>query len=447
MRDRVKYALLLIAVICFAGSCGKDPYFDFEASGDGTGAYVTPARTVSPDVREVLIYVAGGYNSLAGYLWEDIEDLRNSSLPARRTSTDPILLVLSRLPVSTQDYTTPNPAVLFRLYADENGRAVSDTLRIWDENTPLFQTSTFRDALEFVNQSFPGNRYGLILSSHASGWLPYQYYYEPAKYESTYSYAPFHRSGAQAPWYNRWEEEFPPLVADDGMPAVKSVGMDDGSPIYEMELEEFAASIPMHMEYILFDACLMGCVEVAYELRNVTDLVGFSPTEVLAGGFNYSRLTRFLMQRKPDPVAVCKDYFDSYDSLSGGMRSATISVVDTRQIEALAQVCKPLFEKYRSALEVLPGKNVQGYFRQNRHFFYDLQDILIQSGITASESASLQQALDQCVIYKAATPSFLGISINTYSGLSMYLPSMGTPYLHNFYRSHVAWNKATSLVK
>ena len=442
MLDKIKYTLLFAITLCFAASCGKDPYFDFEVSGEGSGQHVTPDRTVSPDVRNVLIYVAAGFNNLSGSLAQDVDELWNNPLPGRRTSTDPVLLILSRI-ADSSDYSNPSPAVLYRLYSDEDGRAVGDTLRTWSAETPLSKASTLREALEFVEDSFPGNRYGMMFSSHATGWLPARYYYNPNVFET-----PDVSVSRRAPGRNL-REVFPPLVQEAGMPAVKSIGMDEGDQVLEMELEDFAAAIPFHLDYLIFDACLMGCVEVAYELRGVADLVGFSPTEVLAYGFDYSTLTGFLMTGTPDPIGVCRAYFDFYNAQTDGkMRSATISVVETGKMDALAQVCKSLFEKYRDKIAVLPGNQVQGYFRNNRHYFYDLQDILVQAGITAQEQASLSDALDQCVVYKAATPSFLlDISIKSYSGLSMYLPSMGSTYLDTFYRSHVAWNQATSLVQ
>lgn len=446
MRCRLFHIAGLLMLLALAASCFKDDHFNFNVSGEGTGANVTPSRSQSPDVRDVLVYVAGGFNSLTNYILEDIEDLRNNPLPTRSSPREPVLLVLSRLTADgLQNYTVPNPAVLFRMYADEMGRAVCDTLRIWDENIPLSQPGTIRNALEFVNQAFPGQRYGMIFSSHATGWLPYQYYYEPARFESGSVFAP-RPNTLQYPW-RRQGEVFPPLNRDDGMPPVKSVGMDDGSPVYEMELEDFAAAIPIHLEYIIFDACLMGGVEVAYELRNVTDLIGFSPTEVMADGFYYKTLTWHLEHDGLNPVGYCQEFFNFYNSLSGSMRSATISVVDTRKLEALAEVCKPLFEKYRTQISRVPGSRVQGYYRNNRHFFYDLKDILVQSGITPEEESLLQNALDQCIVYKDTTPYFLGVTIERYSGLSMYLPSMGTAYLDNFYRNHVAWNRATSLIQ
>ena len=85
-----------------------------------------------------------------------------------------------------------------------------------------------------------------------------------------------------------------------------------------MELPDFAEAIPMKLDYILFDACLMGGIEVAYELRGKCSLLGFSQTEVLAEGLDYKTLTQHLLQKeKPYPEGVCADYFTQYDIQSG----------------------------------------------------------------------------------------------------------------------------------
>ncbi len=145
-------------------------------------------------------------------------------------------------------------------------------------------------------------------------------------------------------------------------------------------------------------------------------------------------------------MEVCREYFEFYDSQSGSARSATITAVDTRRLDALADVCSSLFEKYRTAILSLDGKTVQGYFRYDKHFFYDLKDILVQAGITPEEEAQLDAALSACILYQAATPYFLGIPLERVCGLSMYLPSMGTAFLNQFYKDQMAWNDATYLV-
>jgi hypothetical protein len=118
----------------------------------------------------------------------------------------------------------------------------------------------------------------------------------------------------------------------------------------------------------------------------------------------------------------------------------------------LATLCKELFEKYRTEIFELRKENVQGFYRSDRHFFFDLEDILVKAGIDASEKAALKDALDACISYKEASPSFMlgygGFRINTFCGMSMYLPSsdIRTVRLDGFYKT-LAWNKATELVK
>ena len=71
----------------------------------------------------------------------------------------------------------------------------------------------------------------------------------------------------------------------------------------------------------------------------------------------------------------------------------------------------------------------------------------MKAGITEEETAALDDALAECVLYKAATSYFLSLPIRTACGLSMYLPSMGSSYLDNFYRTRITWNQATKLVQ
>ena len=98
---------------------------------------------------------------------------------------------------------------------------------------------------------------------------------------------------------------------------------------------------------------------------------------------------------------------------------------------------------------------VQRYFRHGRNYFYDLQDIFVKAGISSSEASSLESALSEVVLFKAATPKFIdSFQILSYSGLSMYLPAIahdnpGRDYsfLNRYYRESVAWNAAVGLVR
>lgn len=449
---RVKAFITLLSLLLFT-ACFKDDNFSYKSSYVGSGSVAETERIPSKETRSVLLLYSAGFNSLNTYLAEDIEDLAKGYLPGREVRSDPVLLVYSRQPytyVKTNgaveaDYSTKTRSFLIRLYTGTDGLPHRDTLRAWSKSKAACSAETMQDVLTYVRDQFPAKSYGMIFSSHASGWLPATYYDSPTTYEKTHTAD----AGVQISPYS-FRRALPPeeYPAIDPFPAVKSIGQDlYSSESIEMELKDFADAIPMHLDYLLFDACLTGGVEVAYQLRGKVDVVGFSQTEILADGFNYATLGQHLLKQEPAPISVCVDYFQHYDAQTGQDRSATISVVDTRKMDALAAVCRELFKTYREQLHTMSSSSVQRYYRFDRHFFYDLEDILLKAGITPEQQAALETALDECVLYKAATPSFLGIPMNTISGFSMYLPSRGTRILDNFYRSNLAWNDATRLIQ
>ena len=62
---------------------------------------------------------------------------------------------------------------------------------------------------------------------------------------------------------------------------VKSIGQSrHNGRSYEIEIEDFAKAIPMKLDYILFDACLMGNLEIALNIAPYADyLVASAETE------------------------------------------------------------------------------------------------------------------------------------------------------------------------
>ena len=132
---------------------------------------------------------------------------------------------------------------------------------------------------------------------------------------------------------------------------------------YEIDIKDFAAAIPMKLDYLIFDACLMGCVEVAYELKDVCDKLVFSPTEVLTMGFDYSTLSRNLFSwDSPDLEQVALDYFSLYDKKSGYERSASVSVVDCTRVGALAECFAAIVENHADRMLYVDRSKVQRYF-------------------------------------------------------------------------------------
>lgn len=402
-----------------------------------------------PDIfysdRKVLILYSVGENNIATELKRDIDELiRYTSLHTNDEQADAILI-----------YT--GGRILYP-YRNLYGQTIVDTLKTFPYEKKFALANTMNEVLNYVKDNFPADEYGMIFSSHATGYLPAGYYSNSKVYEQQgnsprYRKADICSHPESVPFKEK--EHIP------GTPMTRSIGQAiSGREAYEMQIEDFAQAIPMKLKYIVFDCCLVSGIETAYQLRDKTEYIVASPAEVLADGMDYKSMVRFLHNRPyADLKGLCSNYFEHYNRLEGAYRSATIALTDCSALEELASVCRNLFEKYRNNLDSISPDDVQQYYSYDYHWFYDLLSIVENLGCTSEEMDEFKAALDRCVIYKAATETFLasrpdnpypGFVISTYCGLSMYLPAhqgaYGNSYLESYYRE-LAWNKATALVK
>ena len=89
---------------------------------------------VDEENRKVLLLYSAGHNSLRSYLLDDIKDLRQGWLPGDGCNDD-ILLVYTHTPKSNGAYDVPTTPYLIRLFKDETGNTVSDTLKTYSPET------------------------------------------------------------------------------------------------------------------------------------------------------------------------------------------------------------------------------------------------------------------------------------------------------------------------
>lgn len=415
--------LMLSAVAC-------DKTFDDMPGNKGAA----PVRNVTSEKAQVLVLYSAGFNSLCAALEDDVNDMKSGYLPLVGSMSKAVLVYSRRLS-ETGRYTDRTPSYLIRLSVDGWGKVVSDTLKTWPETDEAVSASTMTDVLETVKGLYPHASYGMVFSSHGSGWLPSGYYSTGKITAGT--------AGLQAVPY------IDPN-SDGSMPRVKSIGIDNitSRNTYEMEIETFAQALPMKFDYIIIDACLMGCIEVAYALKDKCDKLVFSQAEVLEDGLcDYTTLTqRVLKPVVQDLYNLCEDSYQHYKNQDDPIyRSLTISMIDCTRLDGLAESCKSLFSKYRNQISLVNAANVQGYFRSRKHWFYDLTDILRQSGVPEADMTDYNKAMSDCVLYNAATDTFINFDIRTHCGLSMYLPADGNSELDEFYKT-LSWNKASGLV-
>ena len=430
-----KLALLAFTFIAF--SCTYDD-IDFGFSGGVSGTSET-VRSEGECYKNVFLLYSAGYNNLSTDFDEDVNDLISNYIPSSRREA---ILIFSHRTKSYGNYKDPTSPVLTRVLSDTEGNAVCDTLLVMEPGTPSVTSEILNEVLTYIKDRFPSEHYGLMFSSHSSGWLPPKF-----KFGTSWKTA---RHGD----YVAETDAYPYGPRPDGLPEVRSIGAEWSKPEErEIDLRDFADAIPMHLDYIIFDTCLMGGVEAAYELKDKCDEIVFSPAEILAEGMDYTTVISYLINDSGrDLAGFAENYYNFYNDpyRSHSYRSGTITLIDCRQIDRLAQTCKYIFSAHREDIAQLYTKtgNIQRYYTLSSHkCFYDLEDIISNCNASAEELSSLKEALDRCIPYCASTDYILGtIKVNTYSGLSMYLPLPSEPGLNSYYKT-LEWNKATGLVE
>lgn len=409
-----------------------------------------PVNTEPPVFLEqnktVLVYIAGN-NNLTRYAETNLKGIVNGYVP----DNDNLLVYFHT--------NNCNPSLL-KVYKNKKGEVSVDTVYkfpVWNSAT----TEAVVGAMKVTKTMFPAKEYGLFLWSHGTGWLPSGYFSEgrmPKDDEENGGSENKVRSlsgrgnvrvtsNANEIWNTStpWKEY--PNGVDPAAHLVKSFGSEGDK---EMEITDLAKSLPYKLSFLVFDACLMGDIEVAYELKDSVDYVVCSPAEILANGFPYQNIMQHVYKTPTDLVGVAKEYYEFYKNSSNP--SATISVVKTSELVGVALEAKVIFNKYRSKIGQLDVSNIQRYFRYNKHWFYDVGDFITQLSSPA-EAAPFIKSLNNAVIYKAATPDFLydygGFTIdpNKYSGLGIYIPTEPSdPELNEFYKKF-KWNMDANLIQ
>lgn len=379
------------------------------------------------DRQMVLCYFSSHNNSLSEASRSVLNDIRSAALPSADDDSK-VLLVYYHL--------ADTVPVLARMSRDGDGKLVETRLMTYPGNGTLSVKSLSAEQLKQVwtdaQTLFPSRKHSLFISSHGSGYLPSGYLSDPED-----------RTGPAD------EDPFRFLVKSGE--DTRTIGPDDD---LEINIQDFISAFNgYHFDVIMFDCCYMGGVEVAYEMKNLCDYMVAAPTEVMSKGIICGEMIMPSFSASADSVArsVCNIYMNRVKNDPEYRSSGTVSAVKSSELDELATVCSDIFSRRRSNLDHINPQTVQPYFRNRQHWFYDLTDLVCklctnEDGTQDEAYASFRSAMEKAVVYKGTTPKFLEITINTYSGLSTYLPDRNCPNLNNYYKT-LSWSKNTGFVK
>lgn len=389
---KIRYILVLLLPAVLFGSCIQEEYTGPDPN--------LPTRTI--------VVWLGGDNNLSDETARKIEALRQgwtytgNKCLIYQDSRDGARLL--RLRGGCQ--VTPTPYVeTLREYGAENSASAE----------------TFARVLREVAREYPADSYGMIFFSHASGWLPSGTLQKPRNQS-------------------------------------RSIGVDDGGTgRSEMELADFAAAIPDGMfDFIVFETCLTAGAEVACELRGKANYLLASSAEIVSPGFTpvYPAALRLLCNTAEEVQAGLRAFGQAYmDYVSinytGARRSATLSLIDTREISLLAvrmHGTLPAYPVGTYDLTRLQHFDRPGSYGDSPALprYFDL-DEWAETRLPAEDYPGFRAQLDRTVVWKASTETFMdgqnGFAIRRHSGLTTYVEQEAFPSLNEAYR-RLSWYTA-----
>ena len=368
-RNIILSAIFFISLAVGLCSCGKEE---------------PDQPDVNPTVgRTVLVYMAANNNLGSNYYDElDLNEML-AGAKAGDIGND------GRLLVYHSDYRkTPE---LLEVTADG-----LDTLKIYDDAIASVTSDRMLEVFDDLTELAPAHQYGIVLWSHATGWL---------------------QDG----------------IADalDKPLSPQSFGSDSGKTMNVTTLARTLEEGPA-WDFVYFDCCYMGSVEAMYELRNTAPTIVASVTELPSRGMPYDQnLKHFFATGTADMLGAAKETFDSYDALSGQDRTCTMSVISTSALPALATAVKAIFSK---ADGKLPADYVPQKFTSTSTWacnYFDLRDYLrtlcLEGDSERFEGAAaafdaFEKALADVVLYEAATPWLWNqVPLTEHCGLSTFI--------------------------
>lgn len=373
------------------------------------GTETPPVTPPTPDTsqkpldkgrRTVLVYV-NAQNSLGYQRFQDLDSLEMAQGADYIDDNDRFLVYLD-------DDEHP------RILRFQKGQKGGEIVKRFNEERCSSDPETLREVLNWTRLYYPAGEYGLVLWSHADGWLP-----SPNKDYRT-------------------SRSFGIDVGDDGNMATDYDA--NGNIGAGMDIDDMADAISrtgLKLKYIFFDACLMQCIETDYALRDVADYVIGSPLPTPAYGSHYTNEIRrgFFSD---DVTDIAKTYYndimsDTYADMYYDYGCAT-SVVQTDQLDSLALVTRELLPQYIEGQNQADMTDVMQYLTYSSRYFYRPEFFDAGSAmrhvLSDEDYTRWRTYLDRAVIYKQVSTRYwigpgnytYGYRDNDYAGLSMFVP-------------------------
>ncbi|MBR1631231.1 MAG: hypothetical protein IJ680_05180 [Paludibacteraceae bacterium] len=356
----------LLALILLLGACRRE----------------AEVPTVHEKEQTILMLMPWSGN-LTSALWQNVRDM--STAVAEGYADQSHVMVCF--------FTDQEDAVLFRLYR-RGELCCADTL-VHYRQVDQTKAEVLAEMLQDVRVHAPARRYGLVIGSHGTAWIP------SADTEPFRGVASKVKGMPQTRWFGAFNEQS---------------RVDISTLAHAMDIAGWQT------EFLLFDDCYMSSVEVAYELSGYTHYLIGCPTEILSYGMPYHLCAPHLLG-VPDYEQLCQAFLQFYTSKS--IPCGTIAVTDCSQLEALADAVAEIERISSSDIDPDSIQCLDGF---TQGVFYDLSDYVCHLTSDSLLLDDFHRIMSSAVPNKAATPNFYSAyngfnTLRVCSGLNTSAPS------------------------
>lgn len=388
------FFLLLFAIIVLA-SCG------------GNDDPVNPVKPFVPTKTKNTLFVFmpytannNGGNSLYFSLKVNLEDMERAIEQEKGLGNSQLIVFIS------ENIKTSH--LIYIGYNKNKGKCQRDTLKTYtdyDYTIPDGITSL----LTTIKQMAPADNYSMIIGCHGEGWIP-----KPKSTQTRYF-------GGTAI----------PIDISDFNEGIKNAGMK--------------------MNFILFDDCYMSGMEVAYQLRESSNYLIASTSEMMGYGMPYHLILKYMLADTPNYKAICDDFTNFYRTYKSGIQSmpyGTIAVTDLNYAEAMAIYMKKLNSTHTfdtNKIDDLQDLDVQHF---TPTVYFDFGSYLrVLCGDDAAAYAEATNILKDLVPYKGTTGKIFSLAgqseleLKEFSGLTISDPSINSRAIEK--KRQTAWWNAT----
>lgn len=347
-------------------------------------------------------------------------------------------------------------STLYDLQYDATLKSVSRVPIKTYEGSSYNSAEGFASILGDVKANAETLNYALIIGGHGAGWTyadDWQNYPVNAK---PYTASQGQPATPTAPSFSGIS-----FGTDDNLPLTRLHDDDSSNPQTRffgsvsrkensIDVTTLAEGIKMSgikMQYILFDACYMGNVETAYELKDVTNYLVSSSSEIMAAGIPYRTIWSSLNGATPSYSSIVASSINYYKNSNSPYLN--LAAIDCRQLDDLASVMKEINDRYTLSASI-PLDSIQPLDGFTPHLFYDLGvyvDSICPVGVLKDRfNSQLKKVVKSSDSTEKIYSSLSGgngqyYTVKSYSGLSISDPSQHAVAIRG--REKTGWWKAT----